>query len=187
MDPPIEQSYFMSMGTVVKYLIQSNDRFWVDERLAPSSGSDRIGMTWEATDNQMRGRNQNIHINLFAGGDSARRALRMFERADLAAVHAFYDRGLGRIYKNYASSRAPSLCAVAAGALDLGRIFLSGARRSLQCCSFPQPAILPPSFLCRRARLYAFLRLHGGCARIWRHGRQENLEHMNAPAKRVVP
>jgi monoamine oxidase len=107
MDPPIEQSYFMSMGTVVKYLIQSNDRFWVDERLAPSSGSDRIGMTWEATDNQMRGRNQNIHINLFAGGDSARRALRVFERADLAAVHAFYDRGLGRIYKNYASSRAP--------------------------------------------------------------------------------
>jgi len=97
----------MSMGTVVKYLIQSNDRFWVDERLAPSSGSDRIGMTWEATDNQMRGRNQNIHINLFAGGDSARRALRVFERADLAAVHAFYDRGLGRIYKNYASSRAP--------------------------------------------------------------------------------
>jgi phytoene dehydrogenase-like protein len=69
--------------------------------------SDRIGMTWEATDNQMRGRNQNIHINLFAGGDSARRALRVFERADLAAMHAFYDRGLGRIYKNYASSRAP--------------------------------------------------------------------------------
>jgi monoamine oxidase len=107
MDPPIEQNYVMSMGTVVKYLIQSDDRFWVDERLAPSSGSDRIGVTWEATDNQMRGRNQNIHFNLFAGGDPARQALQIFERGDLAAVHAFYDRGLGRIYKNYKNSRAP--------------------------------------------------------------------------------
>src|SRR5262249_29751394 len=73
-----------------------------------SSGSDRIGVTWEATDNQMRGRKQNIRMNLFAGGDPARRALRVFENGDLAAVHAFYDRGLGRIYKTYAESSNPN-------------------------------------------------------------------------------
>jgi monoamine oxidase len=108
LDPPIDPSHAISMGTVIKYLIQSDRRFWIEQQLAPSSGSDRIGVTWEATDNQMRGHNQNIRFNLFAGGDPARKALRVFEKSGLAAVHAFYDRGLRQIYKNYPEARIPN-------------------------------------------------------------------------------
>jgi monoamine oxidase len=107
-DPPIDPSHIVSMGTVVKYLIQSDTRFWIEEQVAPSSASDRIGVTWEATDNQMRSRKQNIRLNLFAGGVPARKALRALETGDLPAVHAFYDRGLKRIYKSYPAARIPN-------------------------------------------------------------------------------
>jgi monoamine oxidase len=34
-DPPIEQDCIMSMGTVVKYLSKSDDRFWIDQEFGP--------------------------------------------------------------------------------------------------------------------------------------------------------
>ena len=107
-DPAIDPTYVMSMGTVIKYLSRADRRFWFDQKFAPSSGSDRIGMTWEATDNQMRGRKQSIHFNLFAGGSPAEKALRVFKKGKLAALEAFYDRHIDRIYRAYSRSRTPN-------------------------------------------------------------------------------
>jgi len=105
-DPPIDPSYRMSMGTAVKYLGAVKTRFWFDGKLSPNSTSERFGMTWEGTDNQMQAPGQNIRFALFAGGPAAERALSHYDKNHPARLHHYYDRRIGQIYKTYPGSRA---------------------------------------------------------------------------------
>ncbi len=105
-DPPIDPSYRMSMGHVVKYLGTVKTRFWFDEKLSPNSASERFGMTWEGTDNQIQAPGQDIRFALFAGGPVAEQALALYDKNDPARLHRFYDRRIGQIYKAYPESRA---------------------------------------------------------------------------------
>ena len=82
--------YRVTMGVVVKYLSDTPKRFWIGEKLSPSSTSDAYGMTWEGTDNQI---GYPPELSLFAGGPAASNALAC---KDEAALHAFYDGGLDR-------------------------------------------------------------------------------------------
>jgi monoamine oxidase len=104
-DPPIDPSYRMSMGSAVKYLSTVKTRFWFDEKLSPNSTSEDFGYTWEGTDNQMQAPGQNVFFSLFAGGKAADRALDFYAKNDLAGLHRFYDRKIGEIYKSYPRSR----------------------------------------------------------------------------------
>ena len=45
--------YYVSMGTAVKYLSPLKKRFWIGDGLAPTATSNRFGVTWEGTDNQI--------------------------------------------------------------------------------------------------------------------------------------
>lgn len=74
-DPPIPAEYRMHMGPVVKFLSSVPERFWLERRLSPSGMDDRIGETWEGTDNQTVLAGQGIELTVFAGGDAAREAL----------------------------------------------------------------------------------------------------------------
>jgi len=74
-DPPIPPEYVMHMGPVVKFLSSVSERFWLDQRLSPSGMDERIGETWEGTDNQTLLDGQGIELTVFAGGDAARAAL----------------------------------------------------------------------------------------------------------------
>ncbi|MGH7013188.1 MAG: flavin monoamine oxidase family protein [Stellaceae bacterium] len=104
-DPPIDPSYRMSMGTVVKYFSTVQERFWFASKLSPNSTSENFGMTWDATDNQMQAPGQNIHFALFAGGKVAERALAVYDKRHPVRLHRFYDRRIGQIYKGYPASR----------------------------------------------------------------------------------
>ncbi len=63
-------NYQMQMGPAMKYLCDMSERFWIHsgEAYAPSAASDRLGMTWEGTDNQTLVGKQGIDMSLFAGG-----------------------------------------------------------------------------------------------------------------------
>jgi len=74
-DPPIPSEYAMHMGPVVKFLSSVSERFWLEQRLSPSGMDDRIGETWEGTDNQTVLDGQGIELTVFAGGHAARAAL----------------------------------------------------------------------------------------------------------------
>jgi monoamine oxidase len=74
-DPPIPSEYELHMGPAVKFLSSMSQRFWLDQGLAPSGMDDRIGETWEGTDNQTLQDGQGIELTVFAGGDAARTAL----------------------------------------------------------------------------------------------------------------
>ncbi|MGH6983531.1 MAG: flavin monoamine oxidase family protein [Stellaceae bacterium] len=105
-DPPIDPSYRMSMGTVVKYFSTVRTRFWFADKLSPNSTSENFGMTWDATDNQMQAPGQNVRFALFAGGNAAERALSVYGKSRPERLHRFYDRHIGEVYKAYPSSRA---------------------------------------------------------------------------------
>ena len=100
-DPAIPADCHMSMGTVVKYLSEIESRFWIGAGLAPSGVSDRLGMTWEGTDNQMRMPEQAVVFNLFAGATAAQSALDVFDRDGPDALRAYYLREIRRIYPAY--------------------------------------------------------------------------------------
>lgn len=104
-DPPIDPSYRMSMGTVVKYFSTVQTRFWFADKLSPNSTSEKFGMTWDATDNQMQAPGQNVRFALFAGGTAAERALSVYDKNHPVRLHRFYDRHIGQVYKAYPSSR----------------------------------------------------------------------------------
>ena len=90
----------VTMGHVVKYLSDTPERFWIGEKLSPSSTSEAYGMTWEGTDNQI---GRPPELSLFAGGDAANNALAADEKGE---VHAFYDRGLEEVYAGYSKNRS---------------------------------------------------------------------------------
>jgi monoamine oxidase len=81
-DPPLPKRYRMQVGPAVKWLSLVSERFWLREGLAPYGTDDRIGETWEGTDNQLVAEGQGLELTLFAGGDAARRALRQQRPAD---------------------------------------------------------------------------------------------------------
>jgi monoamine oxidase len=60
-------------GPAVKYLSGLEQRFWITEGLAPSAMSDKLGMTWEGTDNQMD--TARFDLSVFAGGAAAKAAI----------------------------------------------------------------------------------------------------------------
>src|SRR5579883_3402669 len=104
-DPPIDPSYRMSMGTVVKYFSTVRKRFWFDAKLSPNSTCEHLGMTWDATDNQMQAPGQHIRFALFAGGEAAERALALYDKRHPTRLHRFYDRRIGQVYRAYPESR----------------------------------------------------------------------------------
>jgi len=59
----------MQMGDAVKYLAETERRFWILNGDAPSGAADDMGMIWEGTDNQMGG--SGIDLTVFAGGPFA--------------------------------------------------------------------------------------------------------------------
>src|SRR5262249_10508202 len=70
-------------------------RFWLKDRLAPSSLSDSLGMTWEGTDNQMVVNDQGIELSVFAAGPAASNALnapdkQLYFRSGLTALYPGY-------------------------------------------------------------------------------------------------
>lgn len=93
--------YFMTMGTVVKYLSDVSTRFWFAEKQAPSSVADDFGMTWEGTDNQVL---RPPELSLFAGGKAAQDALAAYDQGP-DALRAFYDRKVGGLYPDYPTQR----------------------------------------------------------------------------------
>jgi monoamine oxidase len=103
--PPIPSDYSMTMGTAVKYLSQSSNRFWIAEGRAPSAVSDRCGMVWEGTDNQMQTPGQEVELSLFAGGDAANAALSAFSHGGQPGVAKFYDERITELYATYTKHR----------------------------------------------------------------------------------
>jgi monoamine oxidase len=100
-DPPLPYDYYVTMGTVVKYLSPLKWRFWIKEGKAPSATSDQFGVVWEGTDNQIAPPRRNVELSVFAGGKPAQDALRAFDKGGKAGVDAFYARRLGKIYRCY--------------------------------------------------------------------------------------
>jgi len=103
--PAIPAEYYMTMGTAVKYLSRAATRFWIAQSLAPSATSDRCGMLWEGTDNQMQAPHQDIELSLFAGGDAAGQALAAFTHGHADGVRKHYDERINEIYPSYAQHR----------------------------------------------------------------------------------
>jgi monoamine oxidase len=60
-------------GPAIKYLAPLETRFWIQELLAPSGMFDRLGMTWEGTDNQAD--TAGFDLTVFAGGGAAQAAI----------------------------------------------------------------------------------------------------------------
>jgi monoamine oxidase len=63
----------VASGPAIKYLAPVDTRFWIRRHLAPSGMSDRLGMTWEGTDNQAD--TAGFDLTVFAGGSAAQAAI----------------------------------------------------------------------------------------------------------------
>ncbi|MBR0969378.1 MULTISPECIES: flavin monoamine oxidase family protein [Bradyrhizobium] len=99
--PPLPHDYYVSMGTAVKYLSPLKKRFWIGEGLAPTAISNRFGVTWEGTDNQIAPPERPVELSLFAGADVAKEALKHYQPGDQTRIDAFYARQIGGVYKGY--------------------------------------------------------------------------------------
>lgn len=67
-------------GPAVKYLAPLENRFWIGKAQAPSGMSDKLGMTWEGTDNQMLDPDAapgtaSFDLSVFMGGKLAQTAM----------------------------------------------------------------------------------------------------------------
>ena len=60
-------------GPAIKYLAPVDTRFWIQQLLAPSGMFDKLGMTWEGTDNQAD--TAAFDLTVFAGGKAAQDAI----------------------------------------------------------------------------------------------------------------
>lgn len=94
--PPIPGSDHIATGPAVKYLSPVKGRFWLESRLAPTSVSDDLGMTWEGTDNQMVVGDQGFDLSVFAGGPCAEAARKAVDK------RTYFTTGLSSMYSNYA-------------------------------------------------------------------------------------
>jgi monoamine oxidase len=99
--PQLPNSYYISMGKAVKYISPVKRRFWIADGLAPTATSNRFGVTWEGTDNQIAPMGESAQLSLFAGGDAAQAALDELEEGGEKAVHAFYAKAIGKVYEGY--------------------------------------------------------------------------------------
>lgn len=99
--PDLPHDYYVTMGTAVKYLSPLTKRFWIGEGLAPTAISNRFGVTWEGTDNQIAPPERPVELSLFAGGDVAADALKHYRPGDQTQVDAFYAQQIGSVYKGY--------------------------------------------------------------------------------------
>ena len=79
-------------------------RFWIKDGLAPTATSNRFGVTWEGTDNQIAAPGSDVELNLFAGGPIAQDALNQLEAGGTTAVDQFYRARIGAVYPGYAAS-----------------------------------------------------------------------------------
>ena len=104
--PEIPAGYYMTMGSAVKYLSPCAERFWIREGRAPYGSSDRFGMIWEGTDNQMQASGQDVELSVFAGGNAALEALAAFGNGHEAAIRTFYDGKISALYPTYAEHRS---------------------------------------------------------------------------------
>jgi monoamine oxidase len=102
--PELPRDYYVTMGTVVKYLSPLKQRFWIGEGLAPTATSNLFGVTWEGTDNQIAAPGKDVELSLFAGGPVAHAALDQLASGGKAAVDAFYASKIGAVYPNYAAN-----------------------------------------------------------------------------------
>jgi len=109
-DPVLPRAYHITMGTAVKYLSPLKRRFWISDGLSPSSTSNQFGVTWEGTDNQIAAAGTDVELSLFSGGAAAHAALAAFKSGGQAAVRAFYEPLIGKVYSGYAAncSQPPS-------------------------------------------------------------------------------
>jgi monoamine oxidase len=105
LQPALPDGFRISMGHAVKYLSYMKTRFWFAEGLSPNAVSDRIGMTWEGTDNQMQIDDNPVELSLFAGGAAAEEAIKL-NRESEESLHAFYARELELLYRGYTDNRA---------------------------------------------------------------------------------
>jgi monoamine oxidase len=104
--PELPHDYYVTMGTVVKYLSPLTKRFWIGEGLAPTATSNQFGVTWEGTDNQIAPPDRPVELSLFAGADVAKAALAHYRPGDQTEVDAFYAKRIGDVYKGYAGHLA---------------------------------------------------------------------------------
>jgi monoamine oxidase len=102
--PELPSDHYVSMGKAVKYLSPLKRRFWIHQKLAPSSTSSRFGVTWEGTDNQIAPPGRDVELSLFAGGPVAQEALDRWKPGDKAAVVQFYQQRIGEVYPDYAAN-----------------------------------------------------------------------------------
>ena len=70
-------------GSAIKYLAPVDTRFWIRQLLSPSGTFDRLGMTWEGTDNQAD--TAAFDLTVFAGGGAAEDAIAHGGRDDYFA------------------------------------------------------------------------------------------------------
>ena len=98
-EPAIPPEYEMHMGPAVKFLSSVSERFWLERRLSPSGMDERIGETWEGTDNQTVLDDQGIELTVFAGGDAARAALASRNPA------SWYAKRLDELFPGYSAQR----------------------------------------------------------------------------------
>ena len=92
-EPDIPPGYLIATGPAVKYLSEVDSRFWLRDAQAPTGMSERLGMTWEATDNQMG--QAGIDLSVFAGGGLAELALQAPDR------RVYFSNELDRIFPSY--------------------------------------------------------------------------------------
>jgi monoamine oxidase len=101
-EPALPPAYHVSMGDAVKYLSDVKSRFWLRKDMSANSSAGTYGNTWDGTDNQTQADGQDIAFSVFAGGESAHRALDIYERKGDAALHAHYGKAIGKVYRDYA-------------------------------------------------------------------------------------
>jgi len=90
----------IQMGPSLKYVAETQKRFWVTHGDAPSGVSDAVGQTWEATDNQIGG--SRIALTLFAGGPFA-------DAISARPPDPFVDPRIDALLPGYAGSKVRSI------------------------------------------------------------------------------
>src|SRR5260370_18862376 len=73
--------------------------------ISPNAVSERIGMTWDGTDNQIQLDGQTVELSLFAGGAAAESALNLFDKGGPEDLNAFYTREIEKLYPGYTDHR----------------------------------------------------------------------------------
>jgi|tagenome__1003787_1003787.scaffolds.fasta_scaffold20989546_4 monoamine oxidase len=96
-------------GNACKYFAPLDTRFWIPEGLSPSGMSDQAGMSWEATDNQMRLPGQSgtqYCFTLFTGGPIAARAVAEAEKHAPGFPDAYFKPLIEPMYPGFGAADA---------------------------------------------------------------------------------